>query len=248
VTLFGGNLWPFVLIIAVWLLSMVALALFVSLTVPRPPANGEAQWDLRKTWQELTPLIKLGFGLGVLLTLAVLFRARAATIHLVSGLCRGESKTPWQAYGQVRRKQLRVFWLSAAVNLAGPPTFGLVPLLMELAFAPAYPVAVLEDRKALDAIKRGLALSGGTYGRVVLLVLSYALLVMALLWGLVPLLHFFARMVEITGTPWPARVGAMLWLLLLGLLHQIYLVALTVNFHALQAVEEPKPLGGITLP
>jgi len=67
--------------------------------------------DLIATWRSLSPLVRAGFILSLLASLALVFRGYAASVLVTSEWRQGRSISTIRAYSQVRRKSLRILWI-----------------------------------------------------------------------------------------------------------------------------------------
>jgi len=141
--LLRGHALLFVLLIGVAILAQLLAVLLMALVIV-PMRSGES---LREIWFAMDEWRKLAVFVLFLATLAVMYRALAASVLAAAELRSGRSVSVLQALGRVRRKQLRLFWLILLVSVLAAPV-GPLALVIALAFAffcaPAFPVAILE--------------------------------------------------------------------------------------------------------
>lgn len=217
----------FILLMGVPILAQVVVVIFTGLLV-LPLGPGET---LRDVWLAMEGWRKLAIAVLFLGMLAVIYRALAASAFAAAEIHCGRSVSVWEALRHVRRKQLRLFWLLLLASILTAPARQLAPFIV-LAFgffcAPAFPVAILEDRKAIKALERGGQLAKGGQGRLALLYLLYVGLVVG---GVFAFINVAMRLQYVIGSAWYARPLPMLlglWLILL--IPQWYMVALTLNY------------------
>ena len=156
--------------------------------------------DLIATWRSLSPLVRAGFILSLLASLALVFRGYAASVLVTSEWRQGRSISTIRAYSQVRRKSLRILWICFLCGLFTGPFAVVIGPLVGFALAPGFPVAVLEGLGAMEASRRAWDLFEGSWGRLVLVCVLYLAAVVALLvvWirtvsSIVPLLPLLIR-------------------------------------------------------
>ena len=155
------------------------------------------------------------------------YRALAASGFATQEIRSGRSVGILRAFGSIRRKQLRLFWMvMLATLLTGPLGLVLGPILA-FGTAPAFPVAILENMTAFAAIKRGDTLAKGGHGRIALLVSLWLGLVIAAVFGWV---SFLVMLEERFGRPWFLRPVPILGFWLILLIPQWYMIALTLNY------------------
>jgi hypothetical protein len=176
--LLRGHALLFVLLIGVAILAQLLAVLLMALVIV-PMRSGES---LREIWFAMDEWRKLAVFVLFLATLAVMYRALAASVFAAAEIRSGRSVSVLQALGRVRRKQLRLFWLILLVSVLAAPV-GPLALVIALAFAffcaPAFPVAILENLGAIKALQRGAQLAKGGQGRLALLFFLYLALVVA---------------------------------------------------------------------
>ena len=151
-------------------------------------------------WRSLSPLVRAGFILSLLVSLALVFRGYAACVLVTSEWRQGRSVGTIAAYSRVRRKSLRILWICFLCGLFTGPFAVVIGPLVGFALAPGFPVAVLEGLGAMEASRRAWELFEGNWGRLVLVCVLYLAAVVALLvvWictvsSIVPLLPLLIR-------------------------------------------------------
>jgi len=199
-----------------------ALTMYSIVIIRYPPGA-----DLREIWIGMGLPSRL-FVIAVFLgSLAAHYRALSASVFAAQELSCGRPVGFWRAVRSVRRKQLRLFWIVTLVSaFAGPLNLILFPLLAFLT-APALPVAILENRPAFEAIKRGNALAKGAHGKIAWLVVAWLGLAFAAAYVLV---QFLVMLQDRFGKAWFTRPVPLLGLWAVGLIAQFFIVALTVNY------------------
>jgi hypothetical protein len=217
----------FVLLMGVPILAQLIMVIATAALV-LPLAPGET---LRDAWLGMEEWRKLAIAALFLGMLAVIYRALAASAFAAAEIHCGRNVSVWEALGHVRRRQLRLFWLLLLASMLTAPARQAAPfILLALGFfcAPAFPVAILEGRKAIKALERGGQLAQGGQGRVALLFVVYLALVAGGVFA------FFAVGMRVEGlvqNMWYARPVPMLlglWVLLM--IPQWFMVALTLNY------------------
>ncbi len=207
-------------------LAMSLLAVFVIAPLPVLPASGG--YDLRQVWAGVAWPRKIGVVAVFLVSLAVVYRAHAASVIATSELRQGHSASVLHAYRRIRRKHLRFFWLLFLLGILLPPIgFMAVPVIAAF-FAPVIPIAVLENLTVSEALRRLDQLTKGGYGRVVLLFLIYLFL------SLVAIGALFSGMDLVHSLRLPRVIGSatyLMGLLLLLFVSQLWMVALTLNYY-----------------
>jgi len=206
------------------LLSVIFMVLFIiPLALRRAPLE---EWLAMDEWRKAAVTVLF------LAILAVIYRALAASVFAAAEIRSGRSVSVWQALCQVRRKQLRLFWLLLLVSVLAAPAAGrLAPVFVSgLAFfcAPAFPVAILENLGAFKALERGGQLAKGGQGRLALVFFLYLALVVA---GVFAFVDVVMRMQDLVGNAWYTRPVPLLlgfWGILL--IPQWFMVVLTVNY------------------
>ena len=183
--------------------------------------------SLREVWGGMSVVRKIGVVLLFLATIAVLNRALTASIFVVREFHDRRGIGVLSALGYVRRKHLRLFWLLFLLSSfsAGPQAF--VVLLLGLFFAPAFPIAVLENLGVIASLRRSNVLTKGGYGRIAVLFLLYLGLVVGGAFGLFGPVFYFE---QFFGNAWFMRLifGLAFWIFLL--IPQWYMIALTLNY------------------
>ena len=182
---------------------------------------------LREVWLGMGFLQKLAVFVLFLGTLALQYRALAASSFATQEIQSGRSVGMLRAFGSVRRKQLRLFWIVMLASLATGPLGLVLGPILAFVTAPGFPVAILENRTAFAAIKRGDALAKGGRGRIALLfVLWLGLAIVAVLsW-----VSLIVMLEERFGRPWFLRPVPILGFWIILLIPQWYMIALTLNY------------------
>src|SRR6266852_1174795 len=148
--LLRGHARLFVLLIGVAILAQLLAVLLMALVIV-PMRSGES---LLQVWLAMDEWRKLAVFVLFLATLAVVYRALAASVFAAAEIRSGHRVGVLQALGHVQRKHLRLFWLILLVSVLAAPAGPLAPvggLAFAFFCAPAFPVAILEN---LGAIKR----------------------------------------------------------------------------------------------
>src|SRR5437667_6863857 len=107
-----------------------------------PWRSGEI--DIIAMWRSLGPLVRAGFILSLLVSLALVFRGYATCVLVTSEWRQGRSVGTIAAYSRVRRKSLRILWICFLCGLFTGPFAIVIGPLVGFALAPGFPVAVLE--------------------------------------------------------------------------------------------------------
>jgi len=216
----------FVLLMGISIAMLGLFSLIVNYVIAPHPAGA----PLRETWLGMGFLQKLFVSLGFFACLAVHFRTLAASAFATQEIRSERCVGILRAFGSVRRKQLRLFWILTLVSLLasplGPLAWILYPILV-FAITPAFPVAILENRTVFAAIKRGDALAKGGQGRIALLVALWLGLGIVSVFAGVSLLMILQ---ERFGQPWFLRPVPILGFWLILLIPQLYVIALTLNY------------------
>jgi len=237
--LLRGHARLFVLLMGLPILAqLLAVLLMAFVIVPMRPGE-----PLREVWLAMDAWRKLAVTVLFLATLAVVYRALAASVFAASEIRSGHSVSVWQALRHVRRKQLRLFWLILLVSIVAAPAGRLAPVIA-LAFgffcAPAFPVAILEGLGAIKALERGGQLAKGGQGRLALVFFVYLVMVAA---GVFAFIYAVMRVQDLVGNAWYTRPFPLLGFWVLLLIPQWYMVVLTVNYfdQRLRKGESPLP-------
>jgi len=135
--------------------------------------------DLIATWRSLSPLVRAGFILSLLASLALVFRGYAASVLVTSEWRQGRSISTIRAYSQVRRKSLRILWICFLCGLFTGRFAVVAGSLVWLVLAPGFPLAVLEGLGAMEASRRAWDLFEGNWGRLLLVYVLYLAAVVA---------------------------------------------------------------------
>jgi hypothetical protein len=213
----------FVLLMGIPVATLLLTALIMNYVILPHPEDT----PLVEVWRVTSSLQKVAVSVLFLASLAIQYRALAASVFATQEIQGARSVGILRAMGAVRRKQLRLFWMVMLVStLTGPLALFVFPLLA-FATAPAFPVAILENRTAFAAIKRGDALAKGGHGRVALLVAMWLGLAIAAVIGWI---SFLVMMEERFGRPWFLRPVPLLGFWLILLIPQWYMIALTLNY------------------
>jgi len=162
-----------------------------------------------------------------LATIAVLYRVLGATTWATAELHNGENPWVWEAFRHVTGKQGRLLWLLFVIGLFSRGPLFFIPLLAGFAFAPAFPVAALENLGIIKAIQRGDALNKGHQGRIALLYILSIVPGVAGIFALISLVFFLQNSF---GNAWFLRPVFPLGFWIILLIPQFYMVALTLNY------------------
>jgi len=221
----------FVTLTGIPIAALLLMALIVNYVIA-PHAEGT---PLREVWLGMGFLQKVAVFIVFLGSFAMQFRALAASVFATQEIRSGRSVGILHAIGAVRRKQLRLFWMVMLVSMLTGPLALIIAPLLAFGTAPAFPVAILENKTAFTAIKRGDTLAKGGHGRVALLVAMWLGLVIAAVFGWVSLL---VMLEERFGKPWFLRPVPLLGFWLILLIPQLYMIALTLNYLEQRGREE----------
>lgn len=213
----------FVLLMGIPIFTLTLFALIVNYVIaPHPDGT-----PLREVWLGMGFLQKLAVLVVFLGSLAIHYRALAASGFATQEIRSGRSVGVLRAFGSVRRKQLRLFWMVMLVSLLTGPLGLVVGPILAFGTAPAFPVAILENMTAFAAIKRGDSLAKGGHGRIALLVALWLGLGIAAVFGWV---SFLVMLQERFGQPWFLRPVPILGFWLILFIPQWYMIALTLNY------------------
>jgi hypothetical protein len=213
----------FVLLIGIPIVLVAILALLVNYVIaPHPEGT-----PLREVWLGMSFLQKVGVFVVFLGSFAMQYRGLAASVFATQEIRSGRSVGILQAIRSVRRKQLRLFWIMMLASILTGPLGLIVGPLLAFGFAPAFPVAILENTTAFAAIKRGDTLAKGGHGRIALLVAMWLGLAIAAVFGWV---SFLVMLEERFGRPWFLRPVPILGFWVILLIPQWYMIALTLNY------------------
>ncbi len=224
--LLRGHARLFVLLMGVAILAQLLAVLLMALVIV-PMRPGES---LREVWLATDAWRKVAVTVLFLATLAVIYRALAASVFAAAEIRRGRSVSVLQALGHVRSKHLRLFWLILLVSFLAAPTGPLAPvggLAFAFFCAPALPIAILEDLGAIKALQRAAQLAQGGQARLALVFFLYLALGVA---GVFALIVVVMRLQDLVGNAWYVRPFPLLGFWLLLLVPQWYMVTLTVNY------------------
>jgi len=205
----------------------IAALLFMTLIVNYVIAPHPETTPMREVWLGMGTLQKIAVFVAFLASIAVQYRALAASVIATQEIRSGRSVGILGAMGAVRRKQLRLFWMVMLVSMLTGPLALIVGPILAFGTAPAFPVAILENKTAFAAIKRGDTLAKGGHGRIALLFAMWLGLTIAAVLGWVSLL---VMLQERFGRPWMLRPVPLLGFWLILLIPQWYMIALTLNY------------------
>ncbi len=183
--------------------------------------------SLREAYQQASPLSKAGIVLLALVWNGVMIRACSATIIAASEFHLGNSIKALEAFVRVKRKPLRLFWLMFIVGIMSVGPLAIVAIPVSIAWLPAIPIAVLENLGVGKALERSSLLTKGGRGRVILLALVYAVLVIAALFGLIVFLSVTHPWAE---AQWVRTMIGLFSFWVVLLVPQCLMIALTLNY------------------
>ena len=213
----------FVLLMGFPIAALLLMALIVNYVIaPHPEGT-----PLREVWLGMGSLQKVAVFVAFLGSFAMQYRALAASVFATQEIQGARSVGILQAIRSVRRKQLRLFWLVMLASVVTGPLGLIIGPLLAFGTAPAFPVAILENKTAFASIKRGDTLAKGSYGRIALLVALWLGLTIAAVVGWV---SFVVMLEERFGRPWFLRPAPALGFWLILLIPQWYMIALTLNY------------------
>jgi hypothetical protein len=219
----GSRAGMFVLLMGIPIATLGFFALIVNYLIAPHPAGT----PIREVWLGMGFLQKLAVFIAFLGTFAMQYRALAASSFATREIRSGRTVGILQAFGSVRRKQLRLFWMVTLASMLTGPLGLVVGPILAFATASAFPVAILENLSVFAAIKRGNTLAKGGQGRIALLVALWLGLGVAALLGWASVL---VMLTEQFGRPWFLRPVPILGLWLILLIPQLYMIALTLNY------------------
>jgi hypothetical protein len=227
----------FFLLMGVPIAALVVCALIINLVViPHAP-----EVTLRQIWMGTGFVQKVAVIVLFLLSLGVQYWALAASSFATQEIWNERSVTIWQALRSVRGKQLRLFWMVLFASILTGPLGLLVFPILAFATAPGFPVAFLEGKSAIAAVKRGGQLLKPKQGKIAILIILwlgavvlavlgwFRLLVLLEDWFGLPL-PFYLRPVPMFG----------FWLILLA--PQLYFIALTLLYLDCRRLEDVQPI------
>ena len=237
--LLRGHARMFVMLMGVPILAQLLVVIVIAILI-LPVRPGES---LRDAWLAMDEWLKVVIALLFLAILAVVYPALAASVFAASEIRSGRSVSVWQALRQVRRKQLRLFWLILLAGFVAAPAGRLAPVIA-LAFgffcAPAFPVAILEGLGAFKSLERGGQLAKGGQGRLALLFFAYLALVAA---GVAAFIYAIMGLQDLFGNAWYIRPFPLLGFWGIFLILEWYMVVLTVNYFDQRLRKAESPLG-----
>jgi hypothetical protein len=223
----GGRM--YVLHAGTYLLLMIfavlALLLFSVFTVfvILPDLQGK---DFHEISMEIGTLQKLGVAVTFLLSLAVFYRALAASILATSEFGEGGKIDAIQAFRRVRWKHTRLFWLMLTATFFGPlaPFVGLIAGFF---FASAFPTAVVEDLGAFQALKRGEKLGSGNGLRIATVYVAYLVVLAGVGAAIFKVLSSVSD--QLGNGRYPKPVPSICFLVFFTVV-QWYMIVLTLNY------------------
>jgi hypothetical protein len=183
--------------------------------------------SLRDVWIGMSEARKGGIFLLYLAVIAVINRVSVASIISVREFHDGHEIGAMRALGCVRRKHLRVFWLLFLAGMFSIGPLVIIGLPLTLYFAPALPVATLENLGVFGALRRSNELSRGGRGRIALLFVLYLTLLVGGGFGLVGL---FASVPQLYDHAWFRIPTFALGFWTFLLIPQWYMITLTLNY------------------
>jgi hypothetical protein len=220
--MFRAHFWTFVYLMGLPTVAMVLCTLIMFLIVPIRPGV-----PLRDVWTGMNFTPKLGIFLLFLALVGVINRVLAASILAVREFHDGREIGALRALRNVRHKHLRLFWLLFLAGLFSVGPLAIISLPAAIFLPPALPVATLENLSVTRALRRSNALAKGGYGRIILLLLLYVVLVVAVVFGLGGVL-VSAEQALSHAWFWRPVYAVAFWIFLL--IPQWYMIALTVNY------------------
>ena len=221
--LYWGHLWTFVLLMGLPIAALVlGSAVLIFVILPEPQGV-----SLKEIVAHMSSLSLLAVSLGFLANLAVVYHALGASIWAAGEFHAGRDVWLWDAICHFGGKHARLFWLLFLMGLLGRGAGAILSLLAGFGFAPAFPVAKLENLGVIKAIQRGDALSKGKHGRIALLYFSFVVLEVAEVYGQI---YGLAALHVSFGNPWFLRSIFPLGMWVSLLVPQFYMIALTVNY------------------
>lgn len=224
--LWHQNARTFVLLMGVPILAMLVTTILMFLLI----VPAESELTLREMWLSMETWRKVLVSLLMLATFSATYRALAATVFATAEIHRGRRTTAWQAFAQVRRRNLRLFWLILLVGFLTAAAGPVAPVL-SLAFgffcAPAFPAAILENLGVIKALERGSQLGKSGQARLLGIFLLYGVLAFAAAFGFVALIMQLQSLFRIA---WYARSVFFLALWCVLLVPQLYMITLTLNY------------------
>jgi len=214
----------------VFLMGLVIAMIFVTaMIVNYVIAPHPAQVSLREVWQNMGFLQKLAVFVLFLITLGAEYRALAASAFATQEIWSGRGVRFWQAIRSVRRKQLRLFWMVLLASMVTGPLALIVGPILLFATAPGFPVAILEGKTAIAAVKRGDTLMKKDQGKIAILVILWLGIAFAAVLGWIRFLVFLQDQFG-QPLPWYLRPVPVLGLWLILLIPQLYMIALALIY------------------
>jgi hypothetical protein len=214
----------------VLLMGLVIAVFFVmAMIMNYVGAPHPAEVMLKDVWQGIGFLQKFAVFVLFLMTLAVQYRALAASAFATQEIWNGRSVHFWQALRSVRRKQLRLFWMVLLGSLVTGPLGLIVGPILIFATAPGFPVAILEGKAAFAAIKRGDALLKHDHGKIAALVILWLGTAIA---AVIVWVRFLMLLEDQFGQPlpWYLKIVPSMGFWLILMIPQLYIIGLTLLF------------------
>lgn len=229
--LFRGHLRIFVPLMGLPIAALVlGSAVLFFMLFPEPEGV-----PLREVFDGMSTLSKTAVSLLFLGNLAVIYHVLGASMWAAGEFLAGREVRLWQAICHFGGKHARLFWVLNLISLFGRGPGVVLPLIAGFGFAPAFPVAKLENLGVIKAIRRGDALSKGKHGRIALL---YALFLVLAVAGVVGLIAGLVVLRDSFGKAWFLRPVFPLGMWVILLVPQFYMVALTVNYFDMRSRSE----------
>ena len=218
-TLHAGT---YLLLMVVAVLALVLMSLFLFFMIA-PDLPGKS---LRQVWMGMGPLQELGVIAMFLGSLAVFYRALAASMLATSEFSERREIGAIQAFRRVRWKHTRLFWLMMVAMFFGPFA-PFIALIVGFFFASAFPPAVVEDLGAFQALKRGEKLASGNQLRIGTIYVTYLAALAGVGLGIVKALVFVQEHLQ---SAWYKRSVPAIGYLAFFTVVQWYMIVLTLNY------------------
>jgi hypothetical protein len=171
------------MVVAVLALLLMSLFLFFMIASDLPRRN------LREVWMGMSTLQELGVVAMFFASLAVFYRALAASVLATSEFSERREIGAIQAFRKVRWKHMRLFWLMMVAMFFGRSA-PFVALIAGFFFASAFPTAVVEDLGAFQALKHGEKLAAGNQLRIATIYATYLVALAGVGLGILKVLVF----------------------------------------------------------
>ena len=166
--LYALHVGTYSLLMVVPTLTTLLMSLLLFFMIP-PDLRGK---DLIEIVKRMRTLQKLGVIAMFFVSLAVFYRALAASILATSEFSERREIGAIQAFRRVRWKHTRLWWLMMVATFFGRLAI-FVSLIAGFFFASAFPTAVVEDLGAFQALERGQKLAAGNQLRVATIYVTY---------------------------------------------------------------------------